>query len=191
MGRVLVLLGVLLIAGACRRKHLEPTYASDTAGAGGAPRTRRRATENAQPGGAAANPLHEPVLPPGDDRARLPDGGTLNGDPRGPRAAEWKARVDGAMPALQACFDRANLGPQEIAVTMHYTVELPGYTGAVSAKGDAPKRVLDCCVAVIEQLRFPQYRGPKVERELAFTWFKRDAEAQRTPPDGGKAASER
>jgi len=103
----------------------------------------------------------------------MPDGGTLNGDPRGPRAAAWQAIVDGAMPALQACFDRAELPPGTIAVTMHYTVERPGYTGAVSANGPAPREVLDCCVQVIEELKFPEYRGSKVERDLAFTWSKR------------------
>ncbi|MGZ3408259.1 MAG: hypothetical protein ACXVAN_17540, partial [Polyangia bacterium] len=66
-------------------------------------------------------------------------------------------------------------------------VEQPGYTGAVSAKGEAPKAVLDCCQTVVEELKFPQYRGPKVERDLAFTWFKRDPKAH--PPDGGAAAA--
>jgi len=127
-----------------------------------------------------SNPLNEPVLAPRNDRPTLPDGGTLNDDPRGPRPAEWQAIVDRAMPTLQACFDRANLPPGEIALTMHYTVELPGYTGAVTATGPAPKPVLECCTKVVEDLKFPEYRGAKVERDLAFTWFKRAPSA-----DGG------
>ncbi len=66
---------------------------------------------------------------------------------------------------------------------MHYTVELPGYTGAVTAKGNAPQAALDCCVGVVEELKFPHYRGAKVERDLAFTWFKRDPRRPRR--DGG------
>ena len=188
MSRVLVtrvLVGMLLLSCACRRKHEEPSYASDTRAT---PPVTAPATENPPPpsGASSANPLNEPVLARADTAARMPDGGTLNGDPRGPRPAEWKPIVDGAMPLLQACFDRAGLPFGEIAVTMHYTVEQPGYTGAVSAKGEAPRAVLDCCQTVVEELKFPQYRGPKVERDLAFTWFKRDPNAR--PPDGGVAA---
>ncbi|HWE30745.1 MAG TPA: hypothetical protein VHB97_22210, partial [Polyangia bacterium] len=145
----LALVVVVVIACGCRRKHEVPTYASDTR-----PATARAAspsaapTQDAAPSGSAENPLGEPVLSPRDTRTSMPDGGTLNGDPRGPRAATWQAIVDAAMPALQACFDRAELPPGEIAVTVHYTVELPGYTGAVTASGKAPKPVLDCCVKV-------------------------------------------
>jgi hypothetical protein len=169
--RRVVLALVVVVACGCRRKHAAPVYESD------APATPAPATpvpaERGTPNVTADNPLGEPVLPPHDERPTMPDGGTLNGVPRGPRAAVWQPIVDGAMPALQACFDRADLPPGEIPVTMHYTVELPGYTGAVTAHGAAPKEVLDCCVKAVEALRFPEYRGPKVERDLAFTWAKR------------------
>ncbi len=179
MSRVALAL-VVVIACGCRRQHAAQTYESDT------PATRAPTAVPAERGSAnvtADNPLGEPASPPRDERARLPDGGTLNGDPRGPRPAEWQTIVDAAMPALQACFDRADLPPGEIAVTMHYTVELPGYTGAVTARGTAPKEALDCCVKVVEGLKCPEYRGPKVERDLAFTWFKRT-----NAVDGGAAA---
>jgi hypothetical protein len=194
MSRVLVTLGLLGLvaialfgAGACRRKHEEPSYASDTRAAHPAGEPAVAPTENPPPSGASANPPNEPVLPRVDTSRRMPDGGTLNDDPRGPRAAEWKPIVDAAMPLLQACFDRANLPFGEIPMTIHYTVEQPGYTGAVTVKGDAPKAVLDCCQTIVEELKFPQYRGTKVERDLAFTWFKRDPKAR--PSDGGAAAA--
>ncbi|HEX9103137.1 MAG TPA: hypothetical protein VF997_13085 [Polyangia bacterium] len=172
---------LVVVACGCRRTHVAPSYESDApAATAPTPAPPARATTGVTPD----NPLGEPALPPRDDRARMPDGGTLNGDPRGPRPAEWQAIVDGAMPALQACFDRAGLPPGEIAVSMRYTVELPGYTGAVTAAGPAaPKPALDCCVKVIEGLKFPEYRGEKVERELAFSWFKREAAGR----DGGAA----
>ena len=169
MTRVVLALVVVAACG-CRRKHVTPVYESDTPATNApTPVPAERATPNV----TADNPLGEPALPPRDDRARMPDGGTLNGDPRGPRPAVWQPIVDAAMPALQACFDRADLPPGEITVAMHYTVELPGYTGAVTAKGAAPKEALDCCEKVVEELKFPEYRGPKVERDLSFTWAKR------------------
>jgi hypothetical protein len=181
-----VALAIVLVAAlGCRRRHADTTYASDTpppalpaaAPSGGASDTA------AAPSGSAANPPGEPV-PARDDKTPLPDGGTLNGDPRGPRPAVWQTVVDHSMSLLQACFDRADLPPGEITVSMHYTVELPGYTGAVTANGAAPKAVLDCCVKVVEELKFPEYRGTKVERDLAFTWAKRALNV-----DGGSAAA--
>ncbi|MCA1665128.1 MAG: hypothetical protein LC659_12810 [Myxococcales bacterium] len=160
---------------------MDTGYASDTPPTA-SPAIAPSGTTSTAPSGSDTNPLGEPVLAARDDKTPLPDGGTLNGDPRGPRAAAWQAIVDGAMPALQACFDDANLPPGEIAVTMRYTVERPGYTGAVTANGSAPKPVLDCCIKRVEELKFPEYRGAKVERDLAFTWSKRGV-------DGGAAAA--
>lgn len=180
-----VALAIVLVATlGCRRKHADTSYASDTptasapvAAPSGAP-----AQQAAPSAGNDPNPLGEPVLAPRDDRTPMPDGGTLNGDARGPRPAAWQSVIDGAMPALQACFDQASLPPGQIPVAMHFTVELPGYTGAVTASGPAPKPVLECCVKVVEELKFPEYRGTKVERDLAFTWSKRAV-------DGGAPAA--
>ena len=173
---VVVLALALALDSGCRRHHVEPS-ASDTP----APPTAAAPPTSAPPTGTPDNPLHEPVLAPRDDRPRLPDGGTLNDDPRGPRPAEWQAIVDGYMPVLQDCFDRADpvLPPGEIRVQMHYTVELPGYTGAVTATGPAPKAVLECCTKRIEDLKFPEYRGPKVERDLRLHVVEAHAVARR------------
>ncbi len=38
--------------------------------------------------------------------------------------------------------------------------------------------MLDCCVGVVEALKFPQYRGAKVERDLPFTWRKTEVRKQ-------------
>jgi hypothetical protein len=172
---------VLLVACGCRRKHVDTTYESDTPPA---------SAPVVAPSGAADNPVvtppTNPTTAPRVDRARLPDGGTLNDDPRGPRPAEWKPIVDAALPEMQVCFDGAGLPPGEIAVKMHYTVEPRGETGAVTANAAAPQAALDCCVRVVEGLKFPPYAGPKVERDLAFTWFKRAPAS-----DGGAAATKK
>jgi hypothetical protein len=183
-----VALAIVLVAAlGCRRKHVDTSYASDTSPASpaAAPRAAPSGTAATAPSGSDTNPLGEPVLAPRDDKTPLPDGGTLNGDARGPRPAVWQTVVDHSMPLLQACFDRADLPPGEITVNMHYTVEPPGYTGAVTASGPAPKPVLDCCVKVVEELKFPEYRGTKVERDLSFTW------AKRLPSADGGAATKR
>ena len=104
----------------------------------------------------------------------MPDGGTINGDPRGPRAAAFNRVVDGAMPQLRACFDGARLPAGRLTVTVHYAVEPPGYTGAITASGNAPQPVLDCCRHVVDALRFPEFRGSRVEEDLPFTWEKRE-----------------
>jgi hypothetical protein len=179
---IALVVALALALEACRRKHVAPIDTTEPPPvAAAAP-----PTANAPPpSGNSANPLNEPVLaPPSSDRP-MPDGGTLNDDPRGPRPAEWQTIVDRHMSLLQACFDRADLPPGEITVNMHYTVELPGYTGAVTANGKAPRAVLDCCIKVVEDMKFPEYRGTKVERDLGFTWAKRVVGR----PDGGATAA--
>jgi hypothetical protein len=93
--------------------------------------------------------------------------------------------VDAVMPALQGCFDKAELPLGEYPVTARYTIEPPGYTGGISIKSTAPQAVNDCATAVLQELKFPQYKGTKVTRELAFTYWKRnpsaDAGAKPTP----------
>jgi hypothetical protein len=188
MTRILVL--ALLLAGACRRHHEAPAYESDTRAPAVANEPAGSPTAGAAPTATPGNPLGEPVLPRregeppagmvgvGTDQraanARMPDGGTINGDPRGPRAAEFNRIVDAAMPALRECFDRADLPAGNVAVTIHYAVEPPGYTGAVTVKAEAPQAVLDCCRRVIEALKFPPFRGAKVEQELPFTYWKKE-----------------
>jgi len=166
---------VLVVTLGCRRRHVEPTYAGETPPA---------AAPTVEASGAAEAPSAAPAAAAPATRPTLPDGGTLNGDPRGPRPAEWKRVVDDAMPELQRCFDEAGLPPGEIPVQMHYTVEPRGETGAVTANASAPQAAIDCCVRVVEGLKFPPYGGPKVERDLGFTWFKR---APGAPVDGGAA----
>ncbi len=170
---------LLLLACGCRRKHVDTTSEGDTP-----PPVVAASGAADNPIAAPTTPPTTPTSPPPVGRARLPDGGTLNDDPRGPRPAEWKPIVDAALPQMQVCFDGAGLPPGEIAVKMHYTVEPRGEAGAVTANAPAPQAVLDCCVHVVEGLKFPPYGGPKVERDLAFTWFKR---APAT--DGGAATN--
>ncbi|HXU69142.1 MAG TPA: hypothetical protein VN947_07420 [Polyangia bacterium] len=149
------------------------TYESDNVPQAAAP-----ASPSVAASGAAQNPISPPpTAATAPAPAKPTDSGTLNGDPRGPRAADWQPLVDAAMPHLQACFDDANLAPgSAFAIAMHYTVEPRGETGAVTAKGQAPRTVLDCCERVIENVKLPPFGGPKVERDLSFTWFKRAAD---------------
>lgn len=156
---------VLACAVGCRRHHppVEPV-----------PDVEEAPAAAKQPAVAPTrdNPLGEPVLAPSVNQPRMPDGGTINGDPRGPRAAEFNRVVDAAFPKLRDCLDRASLPAGSIRVVAHYTVEQPGYTGAVTVRGDAPAEAIACCKGVIEALKFPEFRGPKVEQDLPFTYQK-------------------
>lgn len=161
--RAVAWLVALACVGACRRHHAPvddpPSEAAPPFEATPAPRVTP----------TPDNPLGEPVLAH-DDRPRMPDGGTINGDPRGPRAAAFNRVVAAAFPALRGCFDRAGLGPGSVRVVAHYTVEPPGYTGAVTVRGQAPEEALACCKGVIEGLKFPPFHGPKVAQDLPFTY---------------------
>src|SRR5947209_8020636 len=60
------------------------------------------ATENAP--AATGTALPSGMASP-EKRYAMPDGGTLNGDPRGPREAEVKPLLDAALVDVRACFD--------------------------------------------------------------------------------------
>jgi hypothetical protein len=157
----------LAIAGVgCRRHHaaqeeVEPPVAAPTS------------APSAEP-----PPMAQPASVPSGTAApveRMPPGGTINGDPRGPRASVFNQVVQAALPRLQACFDAvaAGLPDGQTQVSLHYFVEPPGYTGGVDASGSAPKPVLDCCRRVFEELKFPEFRGAKVEQTYPVTFVKR------------------
>lgn len=108
-----------------------------------------------------------PIVPAAATGPRMPDGGTLNGDPLGPRAADFNHVVDGALPRVQKCFDSLPAG--DYGIVVHYIVEPPGYTGGISVSGSAPQAAQDCARAVVNDLKFPAFKGNKVETDLPFT----------------------
>ena len=117
-----------------------------------------------------------PTLPPAATGPRLPDGGTLNGDAQGPRAADFNRVVDGALPRVQKCFDGLPAG--DYGILVHYIVEAPGYTGGITVSGSAPPAVQECARGVVNDLKFPAFKGHKVESDLPFT-LKRTEKATR------------
>ena len=108
-----------------------------------------------------------PIVPAAATGPRMPDGGTLNGDPLGPRAADFNHVVDGALPRVQKCFDSLPAG--DYGIVVHYIVEPPGYTGGITVSGSAPPAAQDCARAVVHDLKFPEFKGNKVETDLPFT----------------------
>jgi hypothetical protein len=136
----------------------------------------------APPPAAAPEPSAPPVVEPTAPSApqyKMPDGGTINGDPRGPRAAEFNRVVAEIQPRLGACFGRVELAAGEWNVTVHYVVEPPGYTGGVTVRGNAPQAIQDCARQVVENMKFPEFRGHKVEQDLPIS-VKRTDKATRT-----------
>jgi hypothetical protein len=155
---------IIALAGGCKRKAVESAE----------PKVESVGTEPAPTEPAAAEPVRntQPSTLNAQPGPKMPDGGTINGDPRGPRAADFNRVIDGAMPQLRGCFEHATLPAGDFQVTVHYIVEPPGYTGAVSASGAAPKAVIECCRGVVENLKFPEFRGKKVENDLPVTFKK-------------------
>lgn len=169
---------IIVSAIGCRRHH-EP-------GPGAEPEPAPpsvTATENAPDeapatsGKPALMPGEHP-LPPSDDKPRLPDGGTMNGDARGPRPAVVKRILDGALTDVRACFDaNPEVKSGDTRVAVHFFVEPPGYTGAVTLTADAPREVIDCARGVYENLKFPEFRGTKLELAPGFTYWKHGVDA--------------
>jgi hypothetical protein len=171
MSRFLVI--AIVAACGCKRSHDAPKYESDDTRVAAVP-TVNAPVEDLAASAGGSNPLGEPVLAPRRDTARMPDGGTINGDPRGPRAAEFNRVIAGALARMPSCFTSPDIPAGDIAIKVHYFVEPPGYTGAVTATGNAPKASLDCARGIVEELKFPQFRGPKVDQTLPFTFQKRE-----------------
>jgi len=170
---------ILVLSGACRR-HAEAPPAGATAPAAAEPAPAAPLEPSAAPTPAPSPSVAEPPGP------RMPDGGTINGDPRGPRAAAFNAVVAAAQPRLVDCFARVELPAGEWNVTVHYIVEPPGYTGAVAPHGNAPRPVQDCARQVVEGLRFPEFHGPKVEQDLPITIQRTDKAVKTEVWDAGQ-----
>jgi hypothetical protein len=164
--RVLIL-AIVVGCCACKRHSVESSE----------PRVESPNLEPTPTAPAAEEPVRNSQPSTLNSQPKIPDGGTINGDPRGPRAVEFNRVVEGAMPQLRDCFERAALPAGDFQVTVHYIVEPPGYTGAVRASGAAPKAVLDCCRGIVENLKFPEFRGKKVENDLPVT-FKKTVETK-------------
>jgi hypothetical protein len=173
--RPLLCVLALLSAGGCRRHHVPPEVEPEPLSATGGSDVPAAAPAGATPVDlalAAAAPSPSPG-------PSMPDGGTLNGDARGPRAGEFNRVVDAALPRIRQCFDAANLPVGEVGVLVHYIVEPPGYTGGITVHGSAPAAVQECARAVVNDLKFPAFHGHKVESNLPFT-VKKTEKATRT-----------
>src|SRR5947207_15174290 len=118
MGRISLVAMVMLCA--CKRTHDAPKYESDNMRVAAEPAVAARADDLA----VAALP-GEPA-PPRPAGVRMPDGGTINGDPRGPRAAEFNRVINDALARMPACFAGAEVAVGDTAIKVHYVVEPPG-----------------------------------------------------------------
>lgn len=126
----------------------------------------------------AAPPPGVGVLPDGGEGLLVlrggADGGTVNGDPRGPRAEALEAVVRAAAPSLQRCVDAGDLPTGvDIAVRVVYRILPIGRVGLVDVEGRLPPGVAACVKSVIEGLRFPPFEGAPVSSALPFR-FRRD-----------------
>jgi hypothetical protein len=180
-----IVLALVLVTLGCRRTHPPGPGAEPETAPPAAPATENPAPAAAPPPASYAAGPSAPApsaAAPATERRALPDGGTLNGDPRGPREAEVKLVLDAALVEVRACFDADTaLKLGEIPVSVHFFVEPPGYTGAVTVKANAPDEVIGCTRAVFEKLKFREFHGAKIDLTRAFSYWKKDL----TKVDGG------
>ena len=139
-------------------------------------------------------PLPAPVLPPLAEAVprdggapfaevrRPPDGGTVNGNPKGPRAEELEAVARGAAPALERCVDAGPLPTGvDVPVRVSYRILNIGRVGRMDIEGNLPVDVRACIQAVFDGLRFPAFEGEPVSAALPFR-FRRDVVPSPAPP---------
>ena len=102
------------------------------------------------------------------------DGGTLNGDPNGPRPEDLRAALDGALPGIKSCFDvPAIRDGTDVSVQIAYQVEPTGQAREVAVSGDVPAKVQACLQGVVEGIAFPKFGGPAVRSSVPVK-FRRD-----------------
>ena len=117
---------------------------------------------------------------PGATVVTRPDGGTVNGNPRGPRAEALNAVLQSTLPALQRCFESwAELPPAYDAdIRVNYRVLPSGRTAGVAVSGQVAHPVEACVVGVFETLRFPEFEGEVISGSFPFGYHR---EAPRGP----------
>jgi len=187
LGRAVALaaLAIPLLAG-CRRSHEPPdTMVPGPPPAKLAPPPAPTVTQRPSPAPAAA-PVAAPSAPRAPEEPELtyrhtidpkspalPDGGTANGDPHGPRPAAMDAVVKAALPSVQACFDALDSAPGvELVAQVSYRVTQTGRTAAVDVTGSLPGETLKCIRLVIEGLKFPAFEGPPVSGNFPFKYHR-------------------
>jgi hypothetical protein len=163
----------------CRRRHVPPSERVELVSA-----VAPEEPVAAAPAVPAA-PKWDPAPPPpavpapslGTVRRTIADGdgGTVNGDPKGPRAEALNQVVGAAMPALQRCLDGAAELPEgkDLTLTVKYAIEPTGKTSGVAVTGPVPATARACAEGVMAGLRFPEFGGPPVEGSFPFS-YRRD-----------------
>ena len=110
------------------------------------------------------------------------DAGTLNGHPRGPRAADLDRVVAGLAPALRGCLDALpdrEVGSR-IEVQLAYQVEPAGQVSQVTVEGNAPAPARACLERTTRGAVFPAFAGAAVSGSVPYSYSRTTA-----APDGG------
>ena len=122
-----------------------------------------------RPSGGAPAALGTLSTPP------MPDGGTVNGSPNGPRASALNAVVQSASPRLKSCLDAIELpSGRELQVSVHYAIEPSGKTSHIEVSGALPRGAINCMEEVVAGLQFPEFGGEAVENTFPFG-YRRDS----------------
>ena len=103
-----------------------------------------------------------------------PDGGSVNGHPKGPRPEVLDAVLQASVPSLRRCFDSwADLPPAYDAdVKINYRVLPNGRTAGISITGQLARPVDACVQGVFEALRFGEFEGDEISGNFPFGYHR-------------------
>lgn len=130
--------------------------------------------------------LTPPPPPRPPDLAQPPPrANTLNGDPNGPKQADFDVVQDQAQAKVQACLDAMPadtvLAAGGARLTIKYEVGPDGATKDTSVEGGVPASALACAKAVLTAASFPKFSGSPVRNSFSLTYSRPQAPAPREP----------
>jgi hypothetical protein len=95
---------------------------------------------------------------------------TINGHPKGPKAAVFNAVTNNAMASAAPCFTPHVAGGRTVSVVVRMTVGRSGSVQeATAVSGDESPTLRKCLCDVVRRLTFPAFEGPKVTKSIPFT----------------------
>lgn len=100
---------------------------------------------------------------------------SLNEDPEGLKRSDLQAALDAQMGALAKCFDHSDV----TSVGIYFEADPSGQARGVRVRG-APAETETCATSVIENLRFPAFKGNPVPIDFPIS-IRRRVEAVTAP----------
>lgn len=173
------LAAVAALAGGCRRKHAPI----------GPPAQAAQPTPVAPPSAEAPPPVENAPSPPASPSAPPPPasldaatfhyevvdggaGGTVNGDPNGPKADEMNRILKAGLPKLEGCLNASTeieYG-KPLQVSVQYKVGNDGKPTDVQIKGPVSATVQSCLQSQVQALPYPAFSGAPIAHSFPINY---------------------